>query len=24
MNCQWLFITFGDDGNVKRYWLYRD
>jgi hypothetical protein len=21
---EWLFITFGEDGRVNRYWLYRD
>lgn len=21
---EWLFITFGEDGNINRYWLYRD
>ena len=21
---EWLFITFGDNGNVSRYWLYTD
>ena len=24
IDSEWLFITFGDDGKVNRYWLYRD
>ena len=24
IDSEWLFITFGDDGTVNRYWLYRD
>jgi hypothetical protein len=24
VDSEWLFITFGDDGKVDRYWLYRD
>ncbi len=24
IDSEWLFITFGDDGTVSRYWLYRD
>ena len=24
IDSEWLFITFGDDGRVNRYWLYRD
>jgi hypothetical protein len=24
IDSEWLFITFGEDGRVDRYWLYRD
>ena len=24
IDSEWLFITFGKDGKVTRYWLYRD
>ncbi len=24
IDSEWLFITFGDDGRVNRYWLYTD
>jgi len=24
IDSEWLFITFGEHGKVKRYWLYRD